>query len=338
MTRIREVASYAGVSVATVSRIMNKSGFVSPELEDRVKKAMAELEYTPNLSARRLRSRKTNTISFINLDPGYLTNPFLAEVAEGIEQTSANYGYSVIVRSLRDEAKSAEEFVKVLDRSISDGAIVAGVLDGTSFVQRIQANLYPFVLVSRRLAYGHTNYVGSDERGGILKIINYLGGLGHKVIGLISGDPRSMVIRDRLQAYIEGLAQWNIPFLPELIIEGGYDPSSGYTAANKLLSLKTAPTAIIAATDRIAFGAWRYIRECGLNVPNDISLVGFDDSECSSLSPVGLTTVRLPKKEIGEKSAEILINQLSSKAPVSLVELILPVELIVRDTCAPPKM
>jgi DNA-binding LacI/PurR family transcriptional regulator len=171
----------------------------------------------------------------------------------------------------------------------------------------------------------------------MVKVINYLGGLGHRSIGLISGDPRSSAIRSRLQAYIDGLVQWGIPLQPDLIVEGLYDPASGYTAASKLLSLSSATTAIISMTDRMAFGAWRYIRECGLSVPHDISLVGFDDIESSSLSPIGLTTVRLPKNEIGEKAAEILINQLTDKKSSNPVELVLPVELIVRDTCAPPR-
>lgn len=338
MTRIRDVAIHAGVSVATVSRIMNNTRYVSAELEDRVRKALEELDYAPNLAARRLRSRKTNTISFINLDLGYLKNPFLNEVAEGVEQTAAAYGYSMIVRSIKDEAKSIDNYVRALDGGTADGAIVAGALNDSILVQLLQARSYPFVLVSRHISGLQTNFVGMDDYGGMIKVINYLAGLGHRSIALISGDERSSAVRDRLKGYLDGLTKWNIPFRPELVAEGRYDPSSGYTAANQFLSLRPAPTAIISVTDRMAFGAWRYLREVGLNVPHDISLVGFDDIECSSLSPIGLTTVRLPKNEIGEKAVEILISLLADKNNHKPVELVLPVELVVRDTCAPPPL
>lgn len=338
MSKIVDVARLAGVSSATVSRVINKSRDVSPELTAKVEAALAELDYALNVPARTLRTRKTRTLGFLALDVGYLYNPFLYEVFQGAEHAAGQAGYSVIIRTITDNPQGQREIIRLFHQNQVDGLIISGAVDGSPTVTKLAEAARPFVLVIRRTGDLLWDYVGLDNHDGMLQVMRYLLGLGHKRIAFICGDQRSSVTWAKLSAYKSGLRERNLPFDPSLVVAAKYMPQSAYEATGELLTRAALPTAIVASTDRMAFGAWQCLSESGFDVPERMSLVGFDDIECASMGRMGLTTVRRPSHEVGEIAACTLIERLEGRTPRQVTEVVLPVQLVVRDTCGPPRL
>jgi LacI family transcriptional regulator len=333
MASVKDVADAAGVSIATVSHVINGTRYVSPHLTERVRAAMARLQYTPNLLARSLRTQRTHTLGFITAD---VTNPFYPAVAKGAAAAAAERGYNLILVDSGESPAIEEEATSLLLQKQVDGLMYTSMASESELPAWLHDEGTPFVALNRRPSAGNGLYVGIDNEGGMIAAVSHLAELGHERIAFIAGNPLSSAAQARTAGFSEGLRRNGLPMVSELMCEGDYRLESGRKAAAYLLELRKAPTALVAANDVMAFGAWQQLRQAGVRVPEDVSLVGFDDIAFSSMAPVGLTTVHCPMYEMGHRGAAMLIDAIEG-VPIQEPSVELPVELIVRDTTARPR-
>jgi len=325
---IRDVAEAAGVSVSTVSRVLNDKDDVAPGTYQKVQDVIDELGYTSSLAARGLRSHRMNVIGLIMPDVG---DPFSIQVMKGVSRAIAELDYDLIVYTggeFRRESSADRErrFVSLLGGGITDGAIVVTPA-ATSF-----PTASPVVVVDPNVETHDCPAVIATNREGALAAVEYLISLGHRRIGFISGRSELQSAVRRLQGYKDGLARAGIPLDPDLIQTGDYTRQTGFTCAQRLLNLSNPPTAIFASNDQSATGAIKAIYEAGLSVPDDVSVVGFDNVPEVAYTHPGLTTVDQSIDKMGYIATEILISLIEGDSPESDLYKV-PTRLIVRDSC-----
>jgi LacI family transcriptional regulator len=325
---IQDVAKAAGVSVSTVSRVLNDKDDVAEATYNKVQHTIQELGYISNLAARSLRSRRTNTIGVIALD---LKDPFAIQVLLGVNEAIQVLGYDLILYASGEQGKNSyavweQQHVSLLNGSVADGVIIitpSAVTFPTTF---------PLVAVDPHS--GDTDYptVIATNRAGALRMMKYLIQLGHRRIGFIGGREKLKSAQQRLRGYKEGLEKSNIPLDPALIRPGDYRRKTGHLQAKELLSLPTPPTAIFAANDESAIGTIEAAREAGLRVPEDLSVAGFDDIPGATYITPALTTIRQPMENMGYEATRILINLINGESLVNRSHEV-STELIIRDSC-----
>ncbi|MBI1877207.1 MAG: LacI family DNA-binding transcriptional regulator [Chloroflexi bacterium] len=325
---IQDVAAAAGVSVSTVSRVLNDKDDVAPETYENIQRVINELGYTSSLAAKSMRSRKTNVIGLVVPD---LEQAFCLNVVKGVNRAIEPLDYDLLVYTggnSRDQSWAVRErqYVSLLNGSITDGIIVV-----TPTAETFSTH-YPLVAVDPHLDSADFPAVIATNHIGALAAMEYLLSLGHRRIGFIGGRPDLQSAIRRLQGYKDSLRQANIPFDPDLVQIGDFTQETGYRCAQKLLALPTRPTAIFAANDKSAIGAIEAIIEVGLKVPEDISIVGFDNIEEASFVNGGLTTVDQFITDMGRVAVEMLVNLIQNK-PIENQVHRMPTQLIVRNTC-----
>jgi LacI family transcriptional regulator len=331
LTTVKDVAKRAGVSPATVSNVINQKGNVSPALVESVTRAIEELGYRPNVLARGLRVSRTYTVGLVISD---MLNPYFSEIAAGVERVCSRRGYTVLLCTTNDNKSAEAKHVQVLrDRQV-DGIIIASTGTGNELIEKLVTDEYPLVLINRRLDGVETDCVVSDNVGGALQAMDYLVSLGHRRIGFVGGARDSLPSRERLEGYLRGLAKAGIPADNEIIRYGYLKYSGGYEAAKDLVRISDRPTAIFAANDMMAIGVMDAVLEAGLRIPEDISLVGFDDTMLSSLKRINLTTVRQSYLELGEIATKMLLDKLSKRTGKrSVRKQVVLCSLVVRGSC-----
>lgn len=330
--KIKDVANFANVSTATVSRVLNKTGFVSPELEQRVLDAVEKLSYQPNIIARHLRRNESPTIGSIIPDS---RNPFFAEIMKGVEDTCFAEGYAVVLCNTEEQPDRAISYLNTLHQRRAAGLIVVTPGRITGQLQKLLDSGYPIVVVDRPLSALETDSVVADNYTGARQAIQYLVELGHRRIGFIVGEQYLETIRSRWTGVEDALRTAGIPLAEHLIYDqGDFLPQSGYAGAEVLLHQSDPPTAIFAFNDLMAFGALRYAQMHGWEIPRQLSVIGFDDILISSYTMPSLSTIAQPKYELGQRAAEILLHRLQkSEEPVQTI--VLPTRLIVRESTGP---
>lgn len=325
---IQDVAAAAGVSVTTVSRVLNRKDEVADDTQESVQRVIAELGYTSSLAARSMRSRQTNVIGLVMPD---LEQSFCINVVRGINRAIENSEYDLLVYTGGNSntvtwAVREQQYVSLLNGSITDGIIVVAPTAQTFSTK------FPLVAVDPHLDTTDFPAVISTNYTGAMSALDYLLGLGHRRIGFISGRPDLQSAVRRLQGYKDSLRQANLPLDPDLIQPGDFTQQAGYQGANALLALADPPTAIFAASDKTAIGVIEAINDAGLNVPADISVVGFDNIEEAAYYSGGITTVDQSLDEMARIAVETLIK-LIQKQPVDDYLIRVPTQLIVRHTC-----
>jgi LacI family transcriptional regulator len=333
MITIRDVARRAGVSTMTVSRVINGSGYASPETRKRVEQAVGELGYLPNAVARHLRSRRTNTIALVLSD---ITNPFFTTIARGVEDAAAVRGYAVMFANT-DESESEEmQYLRILAQRQIDGVLLvpAGSSAGPFRLMRTQG--IPVVVIDRRVTARHVDEVHCDSVSGAEQLVEHLIALGHRRIAIISGRHNISTAVDRVAGYERALTRAGIEVDPDLIRYDSFSNKAGYDRTREFLSISPRPTAIFAANNFIAFGSLRALRECGLHVPDDMSLVTFDDLPDDWHDDPLLTVLAQPAYDVGRTAAELLLDRLEGKHGSKRQVVLLPGELIIRRSSAPP--
>jgi LacI family transcriptional regulator len=325
---IRDVAQAAGVSVSTVSRVLNDKVDVAPDTYEKVQKVIRELGYTSSLAAKSLRSRRTNVIGLIMPD---VEQPFPIEVMKGVNRAITEFDYDLIVYTNGDITKNStvqreQHYVALLNNSITDGVIVVTPAATTFHTAS------PVVAVDPHYESSDYPSVIGVNREGAMKAMEYLISLGHRRIGFIGGRPDLQSAIRRLQGYKDALAGANIPLDPELIQTGDFLMETGFTCAQKLLSLAQPPTAIFAANDQSALGAIQALREAGLRVPDDVSIVGFDNISEAAYANPGLTTVDQSIGEMGYIATQMLISLIQGEQLESNVHK-MPTQLVIRESC-----
>lgn len=328
MATIKDVAERAGVSTATVSHVINKTRYVSEELQARVRQAMEELGYQPNAIARSLRRKETHTVGLIIPDN---SNPFFAEVARGIEDFGFRNGYSVILCNSDGDLKKELAYISVLTSKRVDGIVFIAATAEAEHIRPFLGEI-PLVIVDRKMPALEADSVLVDNFGGGYAATKHLIDLGHRDIGCITGPPDLAPSADRVAGYKQALKDHGIPLRNELIVEGDFRYQSGNEGMYRLLNLETPPTAVFACNDVMAIGAMKAVQDQGLVVPEDVAIVGFDDITLASFTNPTLTSVKQPKYEMGKIALELLFERMGSSDPWRKREIILDTTLMIRES------
>jgi len=332
-TNIRDVAKAAGVSVATVSKVLNGYTTVNRLTKEKVLHHVKELQFRPNLAARSLVGRRSMTIGMF-LTAG-LAHPFFARILTGMEEALKAKGYDLIYLAQLSWNKDYS-FVRHCQSRNVEGVVVFGFQhDDMDFGELIESGI-PTVFIDLDIQEGRAGYISSDNRESVIDAVSYLAELRHRRIAFLSGNKESYANGRRFEGYRAGLDAQGLPYRDEYVAAGDYTRETGYKAMNELLRLPEPPTAVICCSDMSAIGAMDAIRDAGLSVPDDISVIGFDDIEMAAYVRPALTTVRQDMAAIGRRAVELLdglINDEELPAP----QEILPTELVIRDSSGPAK-
>jgi LacI family repressor for deo operon, udp, cdd, tsx, nupC, and nupG len=324
-----DVAALAGVSVATVSRALAHSGPVSAKARRQIDKALEATGYTLNGVARSLRRRESRTIIVIVPDVGH---PFFSIVLRGIEEHAVAIGYSVLIGNGANDPKREALYAQHVMAGRADGLIL---INGRLPRFGAQSRLPPIVAVSERIKGADLPLVGVDNVRAAEAAVRHLLELGHRRIGHIAGTPGNAMTADRLAGYRRALRRHDLDPEREYVAYGDFSLASGARAAARLLDLAQPPTAIFASNDDMAIGAMNEAKARGMRVPQDISVVGFDDVPFSASCDPPLTTVRQPFFEMGAYAMDTLGKLLQRGTPDR--QLLLPTELLIRRSTAPPR-
>ncbi|HWI70443.1 MAG TPA: LacI family DNA-binding transcriptional regulator [Baekduia sp.] len=341
-TTIRELARLSGVSIGTVSRALNGYTDVRPETRERIIRLAEELDYTPSASARALVTQRSHVVGvFLNTGEGHpdLQHPFFHEVLAGVQETIGAQGFDLLLFASENPGNGygQHSYVKRCRHHNVDGVVLMGFEHRDEDVRRLCASSIPTVGVDVEIAGRDTAYVTSDNVQGGALAVEHLAAQGHSRIATIHGPVATVAGARRLKGYREGLAAAGLAFRDEYVLGGDFYVESGHRAAAQLLALPEPPTAIVAASDFMAVGALRAATEAGLQIPRDLSVVGFDDIMLAAHLQPGLTTLRQDKAGLGEAAARWLIGHVDGAEGVTMPEAVtLPVELVTRGTTAPP--
>ena len=335
MATIKEVATAAGVSTATVSNVINGTRYVSPELAKRVQDTMDMLEYVPNLSAFTLRTQKTKTISLlIPLLVNETDCIFFSQVARGVEKVLRAKGYSTILGNTNDDTEREIEEIKNGKNRMVDGMIITPTAQDQGFIRELDLK-GPVVFIDRPPP-GLSDYqtVISDTLGGCRNAMNQLIALGHKNIGILL-DPMFSP-DERLGGYEQSLQENGLDYNPALVRTGKNNYEEGYRLGRELIEQNPDMTALFLATNLMAQGTMQYIREKGIQVPGQLSILVFDDYEWSRLHNPPLTTIRQDAYGLGKKAAETLLEIIEGQKDGEAGETRLPMSLMERSSWSPP--
>lgn len=332
MTTMHDVATRAKVSVTTVSHVINETRPVSEELRARVLAAMDELGYRPNRLARSLRKGQTHTIGMIVPDN---TNPFFAEVARGVEDTSFKHEHNLILCNSDGDLEKELVYTNVLAERQVDGILFVAAGISTEHIAALQKRRIPVVVVDRHIPDVAVDSVFTDNAGGGRQAVQHLIDLGHRRIACITGPSDVTPSAERVAGYRDVLAENGITVRDEYVVRGDFKYESGYRAAQHLMELAPSPTAIFACNDLMAVGVISALSAMGLHIPEHLSVVGFDDVRLASFTIPPLTTIAQRKYEIGVIAATLLLERIVNPELPPRREL-LETHLKVRQSTAPP--
>jgi len=331
MAKLADVAEQAGVSVSTVSRVINRPEMVDPDTRSQVESVLSEMDYRPSRVARRLKNRgKAQILGVIIPD---IQNPFYSEIVRGIEDVAYTRDYAVILCNSEEDPDREDFYLNVLHGESADGVILPPLLRaGNSYASDIERYDFPIVCFDRRLPGDPVDTVVVDNRKGARQVTNHLLDLGHRSIGVICGPENLSTSTERLEGYKQALRDHGVDVDERLIRMGPPHREAGHDHAGELFSLDDPPTAIFAANNQLCLGTLECARERHLAIPSDIAIVGFDDAPWAKLLDPPLTTVRQPTYEIGKQAAQRLFDRLDHPdSPPSLTTL--DPTLCIRKSC-----
>jgi len=326
---ISDVAQAAHVSKMTVSRVLNGQPGVSEETRQRILTTMRTMGYVAKIAARTLRG-SSKIIGLIL--PGLIA-PYMAEVLQGISAAAEqlDYGLMLYTQNGTGHALRSSYYASLLSNGLADGVVLVVPYDYETLVQSFKEHGVPYVIIDHQGSALDVPAITATNRKGIHDAMRHLLALGHTRIGFITGRMDMGCSAERLKGYRDGLAEVGIPYDASLVLEGDFEQTTGFVQGRALLQLKPRPTAVVASNDAMALGLMYAIKDAGLRVGEDISVVGFDDIKMASSVYPALTTVRQPIAEMGKAAIELLVTLLQGGKPLSL-QRELATELIVRDS------
>jgi LacI family transcriptional regulator len=329
---IIDVAREAGVSYATVSRVINNKAHVKPEKRDAVLNAMSRLGYVVNQQARGLASGRSKVIGLLVQNLG---TSWMGAIVRGVDAELAAAEYDIMLYTTHRRRDSEMAYVSAISHGVADGLILLLPRNPQMYLESLRRQRFPHVLIDHQGIDEYGPAVGVTNWRGAYTGTRYLIELGHRRIGFITGDIDVASAIDRLAGYRAALLEHGIAPDPALVMEGDFSQQLGFQGAQTLLALAQRPTAIFASNDVMAFGVMEAAREQGLHLPTDLSILGFDDiAEAASCYPT-LTTVRQPLEQMGHTAARMLLEAITTTHPPSR-RIILSTELIIRNSCQPP--
>ncbi len=323
----------------TVSRVLNRSGYVSQESRSRVERAVQELGYVPNAVARHLRSKQTKAIALVVSD---ITNPFFTTIARGVEDLAGERGFAVMFCNTDESDDEEARNLRLLVERQVDGVLLVPAGSPRASIRLLRAHKVPLVVLDRRVPGQRVNNVRCDSEAGAHALAQHLIGLGHRRIGVLTGRRAISTSADRVAGVRRALEEAGLTLDDALVRWGRFNfgdgnLADGYQMAESILTATDdPPTALFAANNFIAFGTIRALGEMGLRVPDDISVVAFDDLPAEWVSDPFLTVAAQPAYEIGRRAAEIMIDSLVGQGTKTGQSVVLPFELIIRRSTAAP--
>ncbi len=326
---IRDIARLAGVSHMTVSRVLNDDTNVKPETRKHVLAVIRQHDFTPNPKARAFSSNRSRLIGLLVSD---ISNPFYAELAKGIEKNAYERGYNIIFCS-ETAANNEQDALSFLLKSGVDGLIFASTKLHDKGARRIIKQGFPTVLVNRKLSGDDFNYVVCDNRKGAEQMTAHLFAQGYHRIAIITGPSDLSTGVERLAGYYDSHKGRDIPVNADYTFQGPFDRETGYKGANRFIKLEKRPQAIFAGNDYIAMGVLDALEEAGLRVPQDIAVVGFDNTFFAAHSRINLTTVSQRTQEMGALGVNILIESIEGTGGNYNNHIVLKPEIIIRKSC-----
>jgi len=326
---LEEVAKLAGVSRSTVSRVVNNQPNVRPEVRLRVQQVVDQTGYQPNVAARSLASQRSNMIGLVIPRSVHtlFTDPYFPRLTQGVVEASNHHGLTL---SLFVEYDEQTLFPQVTREGLMDGLVVQTATVGNELVTRLSETSMPFIVVGRPHEAVDVSFIDVDNVAGAYNAVTHLIRLGYARIATITGALDTTAGIDRYTGYCEALLERGHSLDDALIAESDFTEAGGYEAVRRVLAQE--PDAIFAASDAMAYGALRALREAGLSVPNDVALAGFDDLPLPGTDPSFLTTVRQPIRRFGSKAVEMLLD-IIEHGPNPPRRIIMSTDLVVRVSC-----
>lgn len=335
MVTISDIAKMVDVSRATVSRVLNEPNKVKPETRDKVLRAMAARDYVYNALAGGLSTKRTHTLGLIIPT---ITNPIFAVSTQGVQDQAGRRGYSILLGATDYSVRMEFELVKLFQAKQVDGLIFTGAPCSETTVPYLQRCRLPHVVTWSLVSEGEGLCVSFDNTRAAHHVIDYLVSMGHQRIGMIAGRfSETGRAEQRWQGYCQALAHHELTVDERLVLQSAYTVASGRAAMARLLRLEPRPTAVFCGNDILAYGAMAAVRDLGLAVGRDVSIVGFDDLEMSAVTDPPLTTVRIPGQRMGAMGADLLIDALEGRIAGTL-QCTLETDLIVRQSVMRPSV
>jgi LacI family transcriptional regulator len=339
MTTISDVAQLAGVSAMTVSRVISNSGYVKETTRNRVEMAISQLGYVPNALARQLRSKRTKTLALVLSD---ISNPYFTTIAHGVEEVASHRGFTVILGNTNESGREEARYLRVLVERQVDGVILVPARSSGASLRLLETHRIPVVVVDRRVTAREIDEVRADSVAGARALTEHLLALGHRWIAVLTGRRAISTATDRVAGCRRALREAGLA-LDEAFVHygifnfGSGNQADGYRMARDVLEAGSPrPTAIFAANNFIAYGAIRALHEAGLRVPEDMSVVAFDDLPPEWVPDPFLTVAVQPAYEIGRTAATLLLDRASGERCGPAEQVVFPVEIHVRRSSAPP--
>ncbi|WP_406002959.1 LacI family DNA-binding transcriptional regulator [Streptomyces sp. NBC_00829] len=331
MASIKDVASRADVSVATVSRVLNGHPSVRPATRSRVLSAVNELGYRPNAVARSLRTDQTRTLGLVISD---VLNPFFTELARSVEDEARRLGYSVIIGNADEQPDLQDHHVRTLLERRIDGLLVSPTDSGSPLILEAAHAGTPMVFVDRWIPGVDVPGVRTDGREAVRDLVAHLCGLGHRRLAIIAGPAVTTTGSERVEAFRDALREHGLPLPEEYIGQGDFQAASGRRATARFLELPRPPEVIFAADNLMVLGAMDEIRARGLRVPDDVALAAFDDIPWFVHTDPPITAIAQPTGELGRAAVRALIERVEGRTASSVT---LSARLVVRRSCGEPE-
>ena len=328
-TTIKDVAKLAGVHPSTVSRVINDDPRISEKTKKKILLIVNKLRYTPNAIARGLKTKRTYTLGMLIPD---ITNPFFAEIARGVEDAANKNNFNVILCNTDDKLKKERTYLEILRGKRVDGLILGTAHVKDKSILELEMKKFPYILISRNIEGLDKNCIIVDDVEGGMMATEYLIKLGHRRIAHITGPLKTRSALNRLKGYKLALKKYNIEYMDELVEEGDFRIKGGYQAMKKFLKLLEPPRAIFAANDLLALGAMQAIQKKNFHIPEDFSVIGFNDIELASFVYPALTTIRQPMLEMGELAVKMLLR-IIEEGEFNQRKIVLKPKLIIRESC-----
>ena len=328
MVNQRDVAKLAGVSSATVSKYINRVGYISPDLKARIEKTIEKLDYQPNLVARNLKMKISNTIGMIFPD---IENDFFISLITKAEEIAFKQGYSIILCNTQNNPEKEKYYVKILKGRIVDGYIIITSFNDRAYLEKAMKK-EKVVYLDRNIGIKGQILVKLDNVKGAETAIDYLTDLGHKKIGLLNVSTGITPGAERYKGYLKALKKKKIKPDSDLIRISDFTVEDSIKKTQDILELKKRPTAILSISDRVTIGALKAIKNLGMKIPDDISIIGFDDFKTSELLNPPLTAVVQPAYEFGEVGINTLIKIIGGQK-LENKTIILEPKFVIRKSC-----
>jgi len=330
MATMKQVAEKARVSTTTVSHVINNTRVVSEDARERVLSVIQELRYIPSAVARSLKNDRTQTLGMMIPNN---SNPYFAEIIQGIEDASFKLGYNIILCNSYDDPKKQAAYIRVLMEKRIDGLILVSSGSDEDLTQLLADEGIPKVLVDREVTGVVADFIEADHVQGGYDATKYLLDLGHQDIACVTGPDTLLPSGGRVTGYMRALKDAGIPFREEYVIHSDFTSQGGFNAFQHLLALDKRPTAIFASNDLMAIGGICAANEAGVKIPDELSVIGYDDIALASFSTPPLTTIAQPKHAIGQLTAQILVDRIAHPESPLRREM-LKSNLIIRQSTA----